>query len=359
MTKRLICLALAVMMTLSLTVGALADTSLVKQKDRKIKIQLKKEKSGYPANPVIDGESPTTGLSWDGYYMPMLVQIDNTNGGVDGWGPWGARFADIIYETPLHKNGDTRISFLFSDEVPESVGPVRSARIGHVLLREEWDAGFLYYGGSAYKGVAIKDAFKKYGASQKGVLFSGTDGVAKPWKDYYHRVKERPAPQNVDANVLAIQGLVPAEHQAPNRPFLFTDELPSTGAFASRITLKWPHKKFVSSFEYDESTNQYYRYVQDQPYVDTEVDEQIAVSNVIIQRVQLKFVASDQPKTENVGNGNADIFIGGRYIPGYWVCTDVGQRTIFFDQDGNELQLQRGKTYIAMMSADTEVIYSE
>ena len=42
----------------------------------------------------------------------------------------------------LYRSGQTRITFLFNDSFAEgqplSAGPVRSARIGHVLLREEW-----------------------------------------------------------------------------------------------------------------------------------------------------------------------------------------------------------------------------
>jgi len=361
MMKRIVCMVLAAMLLLGMMASALADTSLVNQKDRKVKIQLAKDKKGnYPANEEIDGESMTTGLPWRGFYMPMIVQIDNSSGGIGSMAPWGVRFADIMYESPLHKNGDTRISVLFSDEVPSAVGPVRSARIGHVWLREEWDAGFLYYGESKAKGVSVPDEFKKLKASSKGVLFSGTVGSNKEWKKYYTTTSGKASPHNMTGDVLAMQGLIPAEHQPPIRPFLFTDELPSTGDFANHITLNWPHKAYISSFVYDETTNTYARFVTDQPYIDEEADEQLAFSNVIIQRVPLSFKGNAQPLMGNEkGAGNADIFIGGRYIPGYWVKTAVDERTIFFDKDGNELMLQRGKTYIGMMADDMAVVYSE
>lgn len=361
MMKRIISLLVAVGLLLSMASIANAETTLVNEKDRKIKIQLKKTGGNYPTNPVISGESPITGLPWDGYYMPMLVQIDNSHGGAmsANMAPWGIRFADIVYESPLHKNGSTRISLLFSDTVPESVGPVRSARVGHVYLREEWDAGFLYYGGSATNAANINNEFKKTGARKKGVLFSGTDGEGKPWKKYYARVSGRTSPSNVDANVLAIQALVPAEHVAPDRPFLFTDELTYDGVYTSNITVKWKHKEYVCAFAYDEASNSYLRSsgVDLEPYVDAEVDEQMAFANVIIQRTEVNYKGSAQPITTNIDSGNADIFIGGRYIAGYWTRTDVDQRTIYFDANGNELELQRGKTYIGMVPPDVEVIY--
>ena len=53
------------------------------------------------------------------------------------------------------------------------------------------------------------------------------------------------------------------------------------------------------------------------------------------------------PGRQSGGKGNADIFIGGRYIAGYWVREDTESPTVFYDDQGNELQFTRGKTYIA------------
>lgn len=80
-----------------------------------------------------------------------------------------------------------------------------------------------------------------------------------------------------------------------------------------------------------------------------ENEEQMSFSNVIIQRITYDYTNNNKtmPVMNSVGQGNADIFIGGRYIPGYWVRKSVEEPTIFFDDQGNELQLTRGKTFIA------------
>ena len=83
--------------------------------------------------------------------------------------------------------------------------------------------------------------------------------------------------------------------------------------------------------------------------------EQMSFSNVIIQRVPYEFAngSYDMPQMQSaftdgtVAKGNADIFIGGRYIPGYWVRESVSSPTVYFDDKGNEIQLTRGKTFIA------------
>lgn len=40
------------------------------------------------------------------------------------------------------------------------------------------------------------------------------------------------------------------------------------------------------------------------------------------------------PVMQSVGKGNADIFIGGRYIPGYWVRESIESPTVFLDDQG-------------------------
>ena len=346
--KRLISLLLILALAAP---AALAENTLVNVPDREIQVNGRQADGAFAVNPLIPGESPTTGLAWDGYYMPMLVQIDNYNGGVKDNPPWGARYADVVYESPLHRNGATRISLLFSDYIPDTVGPVRSARVGHVWLWYEWLGGFLFYGGQEAFGSNIYSEFNKLGYNYRdgAPLFSGIVSTSKPWKKYYSRVKGLRAPHNVDANVAAMQALIPQDHQAKLRPFLFTDELPATGEAATKIAIDWTHQSYRCAFEYDEIANLYYRSVCGEPYIDKETGEQLGFANVIIQRTNLRFNGgSDKPITDNVGSGNCEIFMGGRYIPGYWVRESMEDRTVYFDAEGNELKLQRGVTYIAM-----------
>ena len=68
--------------------------------------------------------------------------------------------------------------------------------------------------------------------------------------------------------------------------------------------------------------------------------------------------AADAPILREVGTGNADIFMGGRHIAGVWVRKDVTSRTVFYDENGEEIRLQRGKTWINVTTQrSTEVTY--
>lgn len=330
-------------------------------------------KTDLSRNPVIDGESPTTGLPLaDGLYMPILVQISNpegtekvngkkvTSAGIGERAPWGGQYADIVYEGILYRSGQTRITFLYNDSLvdgmPVSAGPVRSARIGHVLLREEWQGGIVYAGGPRREENNIAALFADLGASEKGVTFNLLDNN---YVDYKNRVSGVKSPDNYNVNVAGIQSLIPSTTVAEPHPFLFTDVSPYTDGYelAYSINLDWGHKKYISHFKYDESNNLYLRFSGDAPYMtfasaddrSEENEEQMSFSNVIIQRITYDYTNNNKtmPVMNSVGQGNADIFIGGRYIPGYWVRKSVEEPTIFFDDQGNELQLTRGKTFIA------------
>ena len=132
--KKTLCLLLGVMLALTAALPAIAEvkpntyslplegTVLQNQADRNIKPLTPAER-----HPITSGVSPTTGLSWTGVYLPMLVQISNAEGsvkvndknvkaaGIGQRAPWGGALADIVYEGILYRTGETRISFLYSD----------------------------------------------------------------------------------------------------------------------------------------------------------------------------------------------------------------------------------------------------
>ena len=54
------------------------------------------------------------------------------------------------------------------------------------------------------------------------------------------------------------------------------------------------------------------------------------------------------------GTGNADYFMGGMHIPGVWHRDSISDRTVFYGPDGEEIELQRGRTLIIVMDYQTE-----
>ncbi len=313
---------------------------------------------------VIAPNADFEGLAVTGRYLPMLVQIGNDNGGVGDRAPWGVTYADILYEMPLIRDRATRITAVFSDLIPDSVGYIRSARIGHVWLREEWDGGFLYYGQQEVEGSNVRSELYRLGATQKGLLFSGTAG-AKVWKKYYTARKRLKSPYNMNANVAAMSRLIPEEHAAPNHAFRFTDEVPEgdSGLF---VYVDWgaDASAIQERLVYRENWNGYIRNVgKDRSvwYADRDSDQSaLSFQNVIVQFAKVEYNHNNkrEPIVYVVGEngapaqGNADFFMCGKHVSGFWKRDGMTSRTVYYGPDGQEIELQRGRTLILVFPDD-------
>ena len=380
--RKFVILLLAALM---LCFSASAETQIDAVGDRGIILDQPQE------NTVPEGISPTTGrvlkdleipegaagLAADGRYMPMLVQISNPisdktrAAGTSNRAPWGVQYADIFYETPLTGHYETRISVIFSDILPTFAGPIRSARIGHVWIREEWDSGFIYYGQSTYGEGNVPLALAQFDVEEKGLLFSGVVSASRPWKKYFSRgFMNRATPNDVSADVAAMSKLIPENHVPLNHTFRFADAPYEGGDEATTIWIDWGRPDYNSRFTYDAATGLYSRSVstdtKKRDYVDyTELTtgDVLTFSNVIVQWTPTEFPNSEVPITRNVASGNfpghanADIFQNGRHISGYWRRYGTQSRTIFYDDQGHELELQPGKTFIIQLPPVKACIY--
>ncbi len=338
-------------------------------------------------HPLIAGESPVTGLPWEGEYLPMLVQIGNdvstaeVNGytvksaGIGKRTPWGIQYADIIYEELLIRGGQSRFAVLFSDsfadgEPAAGTGPVRSGRITPLLLREEWHCGLVFTGKLRIETWEL--LMEETQAMETGAVFdTHTD-----YRGMGYPVKGVKAPSNYNAYVAQLRDRIPQTYVSSPRPFLFQDGGAYAAGYetAATISLDWGSKYQISHFVYDAGENAYYRYcgaginakkwVLFTAYPDAETRGEkdrlpIAFANVIVQRVAYTF-ENDlrlRPVMQSVGQGNADIFIDGVYVPGYWVHPSLAEPTVFYDNQGNEILLNRGKTFIVLFPPDAVLTF--
>ncbi len=349
MKKRIWCLLAFALIACIPSAYASSNIPAVLKRDIKI---IKNDKP----NPLIAGESPTTGLSSDNkLYFPILTQIDNNLGAIP---QWGIAQADIIYELPIAGQGLTRLTALFSDQYPQEAGPVRSIRVMHVDLREEWDAVLIHWGKQTVKGSNVDEQLSKYKVKSKGLAI---DGIGLKYEDYLKRVRYHPAPHNASAHINDIKNmLLSLNYNFPVRPFKFSDNMNYGGEPARKIHIE--HKKnqdTSSTFIYNDSLNGYQRFIINGPYFDMfEPETELVYSNLIVQRTNLSFNGSSlNPLLPDVvGEGAADIFIAGQYVPGAWSRDSANERTVFYDQTGHELSFQRGKSWIIICDESTEIV---
>lgn len=369
-------------------------------------------------NEVDDLVSPTTGrnlmeievpngflgMAVTGEYQPIMVQVSNADNGLGSSAsiknyrnaPVNGIYADVVYEALQKKGGgESRMTYIFSDVVPDFVGFIRSTRIHHALLRAEWESAFVTSGWNyavkdvpnIWKENGLKEPTGKRTAKDPGIVYVG-DMSNKPWGPYVYRIFDKTGKKYSGANteLFNLTGLltdiIPKDHVPANHTWKFTDDLPTTGDDGNFIYVKFGNEYNTDSrLEYDASSNSYLRYIkrskgEDQPYRTNsliapevqkvkgdgrnvkgygvviegmEAGDPINFNNVIVQQVDYNWISFSRPNPKLVGSGNADYFMGGKHLSGVWDRKSLTDRTVFYGPDGNEIEMQRGRTLIILM----------
>ena len=105
---------------------------------------------------------------------------------------------------------------------------------------------------------------------------------------------------------------------------------------------------------------------------DYDTGDNITFNNVIVQWVDMDWVQVTAPVMRTVGDapfftawsdgsfvaqGNADYFMNGVHVSGYWRRESMDSRTVFYGPDGREIELQRGRTMVIMFPATERQIH--
>ena len=344
---------------------ALADMTVIKG-TRKNNIKFKGSKAN---NPVIEGEAPLTGLAASGEaYTPIITVLDNAqDSGSDNtsaYPHWGVSKADIIFQIPNAGKGATKLMALFANEYPEEAGGARSARATMVAAVTMFDAAFAYAG---YPDVnnnnsGVPNLLKKYNMTKNGKAFNllGKGGYAT-------RVSHHKEPHNSSVMIKKIhEELVANNVSFDVRPFLFTDEARTEGADATIVRVRHfgtdakgnSNPASAATYTYSEADGVYYRKSLDGDYTDYTTGENVGFANVIVLRSYFVF-SEGVPyfKGQLTGQGTAEIFQNGKYVQGAWYRESETSRLILVDADGQELKMQRGKSFIIITNEVTEVAY--
>ena len=411
--KKLISLFLALILVLSVTVSLAEPVSIDGLASRKIKIH-DAELNPSADEMIAQNISPTTGRELDtidcpegfvgtaatGVYQPIMVQISNAGGGVNvdskgrpATAPVNGHYADVVYESCQANSANagslTRFSMVFSDTVPDYVGFVRSTRATHPRIRQEWDCAFVT---SGYSEADVPQEWRELGVmnpqsatkSNPGLIY--VQNFPKVWAKYmFHCTNISDANDHVYQLANIVQNIIPKDHVPANHTWKFTDELPGGGDSGEIVYVTFGGgTKTDSRLEYNEDTNEYVRYVsvkgQDDVVFRSQVlvnpkitakmvngakldmvdpdnrvfGEMITFTNVIIQGIEMNWRGSERPDPVLTGTGNADYFMGGRHYAGVWKRDNYNSRTVFYGEDGNEIELLRGKTLIVLMDYNSK-----
>jgi hypothetical protein len=258
-----------------------------------------------------------------------------------------------VWHAPA-EGGIPRYMLIFQDQVPEAVGPVRSARQYYIAWAAEWDAVYGHSGGSP-------QALRTLREQGNGQLVYNADEFR--WGGvYYHRSTDRFAPHNVYTTGKELRRMakrIGADDKAQKAAWRFAADAPlwkrpTTG----RISVAYDWNKI--SYRYDRKTNSYVRSVSGaDPQIDRATDKRVAPKNVVVMLMSFRPLGDGSGKGRQeaafIGKGAAYIATNGHTIKGTWRKDSMTKATRFFDADGKPVTLTVGQTFVQVIPTGSKV----
>lgn len=282
---------------------------------------------------------------------PVAVMVNNVSYAMP---QYGVGQADIIFEIPVEGDA-TRFMAMYGDytQVPQ-ICPIRSCRYYFPALSQGFDAFYVNWG--------IDDTMADYlealnmdqieGITNTGGLF-GRDqdrlnqGYSLEHTGYFDGTKL--------VSYIESQGLRTDLNEDKKGPaFQFNgleEQLKPEGSDCTSVQINFGAQS--SQFTYDAENKVYLKQINGDAQVDGKTGEQLAFTNVFV-------LETDISVRDSVGHKEID-WDGGTDSVGYYVSNGGVQKITwskdynnessylrFYDESGQEISINRGKSYIAL-----------
>lgn len=285
---------------------------------------------------------------------PVAVMIPNSKTASQ----YGISNASILYECNV-EGSMTRLMGVFEDwSNVEKLGNIRSCRDYYVYWSFEWDAIYIHYGGPFYIDDIIGRSDTQnincieYGnASYRDTAKNSTDNAFTSTD----RIKDAAAhygyPLEYREGYADKQHYIYASESEPNTLSQYSDAIT-----ASKVDMSPAYPVTNCYFEYNEATGLYDRYQHlsgdsNGPHIDLANNQQLSFKNLLVQntyfevRDQKGYLAFQCHDTTRDGW----FFTNGKGIHVTWEKTSDYGATRYYDDDGNEIKLNTGKTMVCIL----------
>ncbi len=282
---------------------------------------------------------------------------------------YGISNAKILYE--IMEEGEISRQMAIIDDWTglSKIGNLRSCRLYYIPEATEWDPILIHYGGVFYMMYRITsaDINNLTGAQQYGTG-GGTVGASA-----FFRSTDRKAPHNAYTSAAGIidacnqlgYSLTIREEYYNAKHFTFADgvntleQYGELAATANTIDLSNIFTYTKSAFTYNAEDGLYYKTLHGKAQTDGLNGEQLTFANVIVQNTKWEklddkgYLSFQNLDTTEDGY----YFTKGKCIHVTWQKLGDYTPTVYYDDYGNEIQLNEGKTYIAIAQKGRDVIY--
>lgn len=283
---------------------------------------------------------------------------------------YGIANAKILYEIMEEGEMSRQLAVIDNWQGLSQIGNVRSCRPYYIPEATEWDPILIHFGGVFY----MKDRITAPDINNlSGTLQYGTGGGA-PGSNAFFRTADKKAPHNAYTSA---QGIINACSQLGYslnvregfynpKHFTFAEgvnTLEQYGAAAKTANVIDLSKIFTytkSAFTYNPTDGLYYKTLHGAPQKDAVTGQQIAFANVIVQNT--KWCNLDNKGYLYFQNYDTTedgyYFTKGKAIHITWQKQGDYTPTVYYDDFGNEIQFNEGKTYIGIAQKERPVLYN-
>lgn len=301
---------------------------------------------------------------WWEKHRPLGIMIENHQ---EARPQSGLNFADVVYEA-VAEGGITRFLTVFYCQDAGIVGPIRSARVYFLDYISEYGTYPLYthVGGANTPGPAnaigqISDmdwvgyndinqfsvgfpTFKRdesrlgRAVATEHTMYSTT---TKLWD-----VGAKRKLTNVDA-----EG---EKWDATFKPYTFKDDKSGSGAQQIHIEHWEQYDTYAVDWVYSAKDNMYVRKNGGEVHKDRNTDKQISAKTIVALLMQESNANDGYENNLHLlyrtkGKGTAQIFMDGKQIKGTWEKDSRDDRTIVYDNTGEEVVFNRGKIWFHVL----------
>lgn len=279
-----------------------------------------------------------------GTRRPVAVMINNIEAALPSS---SVSKASVIYEAPV-EGSLTRLMPIWEDyDDLDKIGSVRSCRDYFINYAQGFEAIYVHFGQAVYALPYLEmDSVNN---------LSGLSGYADR---VFYRTSDRKAPHNAYTSTEGIMAGVDHlgysleysdDYKSPFHFVKVGDEVQlENGEDATLV--KPGYTTNEAWFEYNEEDGLYYRFEYGEEQMDEAFDEQLAVKNIIFQYSEWENYDENGYMDIHAEDGGAcKYFTNGKVIDGTWTRDGEWGPETYFDEDGNVIEMNTGKTWICVI----------
>ena len=290
----------------------------------------------------------------------MAVMINNISQSLP---QYGISAASIVYEAPV-EGRITRLMGFFEDyDDLDHIGSVRSSRDYYIYEAMAYDSIYCNW------GLARPWVEELINSDKIDNISYGVAGIYNPSNNAFDRIS-RPGYATEHTGYLFIdgynkdlqkQGYETNYRSTFEQAFLFADDgYIATYDSYPNATKIYPggtqsnaggYGRHNPCFNYNEEDGLYYRTQFGSNHIDDMTGEQLTYTNVVFKVCHGEERLPDDPNYDYLafqvhGTGDAYVFTNGKVIKGTWKREGDNGANYFYDEKGNEIVLNQGKTWI-------------